>query len=117
MTIKIDAAAAATEILTSLTLNVEELEKALQIAKQQINPGYVFVWPEYWLGVRLVAGGKVNGCRLDQGFVTHRADRRVFTNGHGVQAVLMPLVRALEGALAHGIEVRTQLTDAISKQA
>jgi len=107
---------AAADILSTMLSNVETLEKALAVAKTLHEPGYVFVWPTYWLAVRTAKDG-MNACSVDKAFITHKADHRIFTNGHGEQAVLMPLVRALEGALTHGIAVHADFAERLAKQA
>jgi hypothetical protein len=111
-----ETAAAAAEVIATMLDNVERLKAAITICDLQLNPGYVFVWPEYWLGV-CVKGDQSRACGVDQATITHRADRRVFTNGKGEQASLMPLRRALEGALAHAVKVHADIAARIGNVA
>jgi hypothetical protein len=107
---------AAAEVIATMLDNVERLKAAITICDQQLNPGFVFVWPEYWLAAR-VTEGRCQACGVDQATITHRADRRVFTNGKGEQATLMPLRRALEGALEHAIKVHADIAERIGNVA
>lgn len=105
---KPDTAALAAELIATFANNVHDLEKALEIAKIQLSPGYVFVWPQYWLGVAFTDNGLVRGTGVAGATITHGKDRRVITNGHGDKAILMPVREALEGALAHAVQIRDQ---------
>jgi hypothetical protein len=112
---KTDTAALAAEMLATLANNVADTKAALEIAKMQPSPGFVFVWPEYWLGILVQKDGRSQAVGVWRATVTHRADKRVFTNGHDKKAVLMPLVEALEGALTHGLAVQADMVERVSK--
>jgi hypothetical protein len=105
-----DTKNAAAEILTSFANNITDLKAAIEIAKIQRAPGYVFVWPEYWLGVA-ASGTKSQAVGIHRATITHKADKRVFTNGKGEQAVLMDVREALEGALAHALQVLADMNE------
>lgn len=105
---------AAADILATLANNVASTKRALEIAKIQPTPGFVFVWPEYWLGI-LVEGDKSRAVGISHATIVRRTDKRAFTNGHGEQAILMNVIEALEGALAHGIAVQADMTARIAK--
>jgi hypothetical protein len=107
-----DTKALAADLLATMLNNVEQTKAAIKICDLQTNPGFVFVWPEYWLGV-YVTNGKVRAVAIDAATITHRNDRRVFTNGKDEAAVLMPLREALEGALAHVTKVYEDLAGRI----
>jgi hypothetical protein len=108
MTKTAEQLAAIAEVTETFNSNIEALKAAIEIAKMQPAPGFVFVWPKYWLGV-LVDGERSQAVRIDRATITHKADRRVFTNGAGVKAVLMPTLEALEGALAHSTATWAEL--------
>ena len=107
---------AAAEVIATMLDNVEDLRSALDAAKIIREPGYVFVWPEYWLGVYVTASKTAcQAVSVHRATITHKADHRVFTNGKGEQAKLMPLREALEGALAHAIAVHADFAERAAK--
>jgi hypothetical protein len=109
---------AAAAVISNMLDNVEELKSAIAVCDLHPNPGYVFVWPEYWLGV-YVTGSKTAcyAVGVQRATIVRKEDKRVFTNGKGEQAVLMPTREALEGALAHAIAVHADFTERASKHA
>lgn len=78
--------------------------EAIQAALEGDLHGYIHVWPEHWLGVKIDR----DDCRavavVDATVVSHR-DRRVFRNGIGQRASLMPREKALRGALLHAVSI------------
>jgi hypothetical protein len=107
---------AAAEVISAMIANVNDLENALVIAKMQRAPGFVFVWPQYWLGAK-VTYDQCRAVGVHQATITHKADKRVFTNGKGEKAVLMNVREALEGALAHAVKVHADFAERASKTA
>jgi hypothetical protein len=115
---KTELTAAAAQIISTMNDNVASLKAAIEVAKLQPAPGFVFVWPQYWLGVYVTASkAACQAVAMNRATVTHKGDRRVFTNGHGEKAVLMPLREALDGALAHALAVQADMAERISKTA
>ena len=113
---KTELTAAAAEVLATFANNVEALKTAIAVCDLQPNPGHVFVWPQYWLGVYVTASK--TGCQavaMNRATIVRKEDKRVFTNGHGEKAVLMPTREALEGALAHALKVQADMAERISK--
>ena len=100
---KTELTAAAAAVLSTFADNVASLKAAIEVAKLQPAPGYVFVWPQYWLGVYVTASK--TAC---QAVAMNRA------NGHGEKAVLMPLREALDGALAHALAVQADMAERIA---
>jgi hypothetical protein len=105
------------ELLSTLHNNVVETKDALRTAKLTRDPGFVWVWPQYWLAVKLLDNGQTRGVGVAHATVTSSYDKRVFTNGKDEAAVLMPLIGALEGALKHGLEVQADMIERMGKQA
>jgi hypothetical protein len=109
---------AAAAVLSNMLDSIDSLKAAVEVAKIQPAPGYVFVWPEYWLGVYVTASkATCQAVSVNRATITHKADKRVFTNGKGEQAVLMDVREALDGALAHAIAVHADFAERAAKHA
>jgi hypothetical protein len=105
-----DRQQAITEIRNAFNLNIAELEAAL---KQGVK-GYIYVWPQYWLGVQVSVDGKPQACRVDHATVCRSNFRAHFTNGRGEAATLMDRQHAIRCALT---AARDQLAEMESHMA
>lgn len=103
----------ATELVSSFTKRIDGLKAA--IAAEQ-GRSFVFCWPEYSLGVKMLENGKPRTVGVEDADITHFADSRTFTNGQQKRARLMPRIDALKIALENTSASLSTIKAAIAKQ-
>jgi hypothetical protein len=101
------------QFLRVLRSNVAKLETALTAERNSRTYGYVFVWPEYHLAVK-VNNDVCHAVAVDLATVVSGRDNRVFFNGRKDRAVLTLREDALSHALAHARDMLENFEDRLT---